>query len=111
MGCDAVIRLESATRSPAELEDQADVVHAALEDVEQTLSRFRSDSELSALNRDKRPAVPASALVRRLAVAARWAGRRSGGLVDATLLHELERQGYTGSRDGAARASLEGALA
>jgi FAD:protein FMN transferase len=111
MGCDASVRLESAVLSGAELEAEADGVRATLEDVERALSRFRADSELSAINRDQRAAVPASLVAQRLAVAIRWAGRRSGGLVDGTLLHELERQGYDSSRDGVAPAPLDEALA
>jgi FAD:protein FMN transferase len=59
-------------------------------------SRFLADSELSRLNRDPRHTVPASPLLVALAGAARSAGVRSGGLVDATLLGELERAGYDG---------------
>jgi thiamine biosynthesis lipoprotein len=111
MGCDATVRLESAALTSAELEAEADRVRATLDEVERALSRFRARSELNALNADPRGAVPASPVVQRLAVAVRWAGRRSGGLVDATLLHELERQGYRTSRDGAEPAPLDEALA
>ncbi len=62
------------------------------------LSRFRSTSELSRLNDDSRQTVPASAVLRHLAHAVVEAGRLSGGLVDATLLDELERAGYAESR-------------
>ena len=48
------------------------------------LTRFDPDSELSRLNRDPRPVVPVSPLLRRLARAVLWAGSASGGLVDAT---------------------------
>ncbi len=58
------------------------------------LSRFLPDSELSRLNRDPEPTVPASALMRRLVAAAAEAGLRSGGLVDATLLGPIEDAGY-----------------
>jgi thiamine biosynthesis lipoprotein len=111
MGCDAGVRLESPDRSCAELERAADGVQATLDEVDRTLSRFRQDSELSRLNRDPREAVPASPLMRRLALAIGWAGRRSGGLVDCTLLEELERQGYERSRDGVEPAPLDDALA
>jgi len=59
-------------------------------------SRFLPDSELSRLNADPRATVPVRALMARLAQAVREAGERSGGLVDATLLPELERAGYRG---------------
>jgi FAD:protein FMN transferase len=111
MGCDAAVRLESPALTRAQLGAQADAVRATFDEVEGALSRFRPESELCAINRDPRPAVPASPLAQRLAVAIRWAGRRSGGLVDATLLHDLERQGYGSSRDGMAAGPLDEALA
>ncbi|MEA2369342.1 MAG: FAD:protein transferase [Thermoleophilaceae bacterium] len=111
MGCEASVRIESAVLATGELEVAADRVEATLHEVDRTLSRFREDSELSALNRDPRRAVPASDLVRRLALAAHWAGRFSNGLVDVTMLHELEEQGYRESRDGVAPACLDAALA
>jgi thiamine biosynthesis lipoprotein len=75
------------------------------------LSRFRADSELSALNRDPRPRVPASALLRAAVGAGVWAAHRSGGLIDPTLVRALELAGYAGSLDGAEPASLLEALA
>jgi len=61
------------------------------------LSRFLPTSELSALNSDPRPVVPASALLRSAVRAALWAAERSDGLVDPCLLDALERAGYVGS--------------
>jgi FAD:protein FMN transferase len=75
------------------------------------LSRFAPDSELTALNRDKRPRVAASPLLRAAVNAGLWAADRSGGLIDPTLVRELERSGYSGSMDGATPASLREALA
>jgi FAD:protein FMN transferase len=57
-------------------------------------SRFLPDSELSVLNADPRPAVPASPMMRRLARAVRAAGSLTGGLVDSTLVEEIESAGY-----------------
>jgi FAD:protein FMN transferase len=68
-----------------------------LEDWHARFSRFQPDSELSLLNDDPRIVVPASALLVRLAAAVRFAGELSGGLVDATLVEQIERAGY---RDG-----------
>ncbi|HVS99763.1 MAG TPA: FAD:protein FMN transferase [Solirubrobacterales bacterium] len=68
-----------------------------------TLSRFDPDSELSRLNRDPRREAPASPLLREVVAAARTAGLRSGGLVDATLADEIEAAGYAETR------SFEGA--
>jgi thiamine biosynthesis lipoprotein len=68
-------------------------------DAHRTLSRFDPDSELSRLNADPRRAVPASPLLRKVVAAALTAGLRSGGLVDATLVGEIEAAGYAESRD------------
>jgi thiamine biosynthesis lipoprotein len=111
MGSTARVTLESPERAQAELERHADAIRGILDDVEATLTRFRPDSELSRVNADPRPAVPASPLLRHFALAVRAAGARSGGLVDATLLAPLERQGHTASRAGVAPAGLDEALA
>jgi thiamine biosynthesis lipoprotein len=95
----------------AELEALAGGVHSRVEAVEAALSRFRPDSELSLLNADPRAAVPASAILRRTVAAALWAAERSGGLVDATLLGELELAGYLESWDPRNRADVDAALA
>jgi len=82
-----------------------------VEDYARRLSRFRADSELSILNADPRPRVPASPLLRAAVRAAVWAAERSGGLVDPTLVRDIERAGYVASLDGASPASLSEALA
>jgi hypothetical protein len=106
MGGTARVTLESDAHAEGELDRHAAAIHDLLDEVEAALSRFRADSELCALNRDPRPAVLASPLLRRLALAVRTAGAQSGGLVDATLLGRLERQGYAASRAGVAPAGL-----
>jgi hypothetical protein len=58
------------------------------------LSRFLPASEISALNADPRPVVPASALLRSAVHAGLWAARHSGGLVDPCLLDALGAAGY-----------------
>ncbi|MCW3019320.1 MAG: FAD:protein transferase [Solirubrobacterales bacterium] len=58
-------------------------------------SRFLPDSELSLLNDDPREVVPVGALMARFAQAVRDAGSLTGGLVDATLIDEIESAGYT----------------
>jgi thiamine biosynthesis lipoprotein len=73
--------------------------HLTLLGAHRLLSRFDPDSELSRLNRDPRRAVPASPLLRKVVAAALSAGLRSGGLVDATLVDEIEAAGYAESRD------------
>jgi FAD:protein FMN transferase len=75
------------------------------------LSRFASDSELSGLNRDTRPRVAASPLLRAAVNAGLWAANRSRGLIDPTLVRELERSGYSSSMEGTTPASLLEALA
>jgi thiamine biosynthesis lipoprotein len=82
-GTDATAALEAA--------------RARLLEAHRRLSRFDPRSELSRLNRDPRPAVPASGLLRRLATAIHEAGALSGGLVDGTLVGEIERAGYSAS--------------
>jgi thiamine biosynthesis lipoprotein len=74
------------------------------------LSRFDPASELSLLNHDPRPEVPASALLCAAAAAGVWAAQRTGGLVDPTLVEAIERTGYTSSRDEFEPASLTEAL-
>ena len=61
-------------------------------------SRFEPDSELSRLNRDPRAEVRVSQLMARMTEAAVTAASRTGGLVDATLVGELETAGYRGDR-------------
>ncbi len=74
------------------------------------LSRFRADSDLSALNANPRASVHAPQLLRAAVSAGIWAAERSGGLVDPTLVRALERSGYDHSLDGVEPASLEEAL-
>jgi len=57
-------------------------------------TRFTPHSELSRLNADARFEVPVSDLLGRLVEVAREAAELTGGLVDATMVHELEAAGY-----------------
>jgi thiamine biosynthesis lipoprotein len=77
---------------------------------DETLSRFKPESELCALNDDPRPRVPASELLRRAVSAGLAAAERSGGLVDPTLADEIESVGYRASRAGVPGAPLGAAL-
>jgi thiamine biosynthesis lipoprotein len=61
-------------------------------------TRFSPESELSRLNADTRPEVPTSPIMRRFATAVVDAARLTGGLVDATLLAQIESAGYTSDR-------------
>lgn len=100
--------LDRRAPSPAQA---AEVQRRYIEDFAARLSRFRPDSELSALNRDRREQVPASALLRAAVAAGVWAAQRSDGLVDPTLVGDLEAVGYEDSHDGRIPASLVEALA
>lgn len=95
---------------PTAAEAAADA-RAYLDDFARRLSRFQPDSELCRLNDDPRTEVPASALLRAAVGAGLWAAQRTGGLVDPTLLGELEATGYVRSRDGQQPAPLRVALA
>jgi len=57
-------------------------------------SRFEPGSELSALNADPAETVPVSPVMARLIAAILEGARISGGLVDSTLVGEIERAGY-----------------
>jgi thiamine biosynthesis lipoprotein len=75
-------------------EDAVALAERSLRSWHRRFTRFEAASELSALNADPRGAVPAAPLMLRFAQAVRDAAQRSGGLVDATLLGELEASGY-----------------
>ena len=57
-------------------------------------SRFEPDSELARLNDDPSETVRVSPLMRRVVAAATRAAEATGGLVDPTLLDQIERAGY-----------------
>jgi thiamine biosynthesis lipoprotein len=64
-------------------------------------SRFEPASELSRLNRNPRETVPVSPLMARFVQAALEVASFTGGLVDPTLVGELEQAGYAAHFDGA----------
>ena len=70
------------------------IARRRLEAWHRRFSRFLPDSELSRLNADPRPAVEVGATMARLVEAVVAAAELTGGLVDSTLLHELEDAGY-----------------
>jgi FAD:protein FMN transferase len=84
----------------------ADAAAAALRARRQLLgwhgqfSRFEPDSELTRLNRDPAETVLVSPLMRRVVEAGVQAARATDGLVDPTLLTEIERAGYGAHYDG-----------
>ena len=99
MGSEARI-LVGAPMTPGEVPPAraAALVRDFLAAYEARLSRFRPDSELCALNADPAAEVTASRLLRIAVRAGRWAAERTGGLVDPTLVSELEAAGYAASR-------------
>lgn len=58
-------------------------------------SRFQADSELSRLNRSPHETVAVSEEMARFVESALGAGEMTGGLVDPTLVTEIERAGYS----------------
>ena len=58
-------------------------------------TRFDPASELSRFNADAREAVPVSSLLAQLATVSVNAAELTGGLIDAMLVGEIERAGYT----------------
>jgi thiamine biosynthesis lipoprotein len=98
------VRLLAPAGAPLE------AVRDGIEQLAARLTRFHPDSELSGLNADPRPVVPASPLLRRAVAAALLGARQTGGLADPTLLGALEDEGYAASRVGVEPASLRDAL-
>jgi FAD:protein FMN transferase len=92
-------QLAVLTKDPRAAEAALDEAERRLRDWHDRLTRFEAGSELSRLNADPRPRVEASPTLLALAAAVPYAGELSGGLVDATLLRDLERAGYDRSRD------------
>ncbi|HEX8741790.1 MAG TPA: FAD:protein FMN transferase [Thermoleophilaceae bacterium] len=106
MGCDMRVLVEDGP----DPRGAARAARARLDAIDARLSRFRADSELSRLNADPRATVPASDLLRVAVRAALWAAEASDGLVDPTLLGDLERAGYRDSLPRRRTAGLAEAL-
>ena len=75
------------------------------------LTRFDQGSELSALNAEPGESCSVSPTLAVAVDAALWAARRSGGLVDPTLVGELEQAGYATSRADLPAESISDAIA
>jgi thiamine biosynthesis lipoprotein len=86
----------------SETEAAADLANARrrLEGWHEQFSRFRSDSELTRLNRNPAETVLVSPLMRRVVEAGVQAARATDGLVDPTLLAQIEQAGYRSHYDG-----------
>jgi len=87
------------------------LVEALLRGLHDALTRFDPGSELCRLNDDPREEVPVSTPLALAIDAGAKAFDISGGLVDVTVLPELERAGYARSRVGLEPADLRAALA
>jgi thiamine biosynthesis lipoprotein len=89
--CDVFVTGSGAAGSASEA---VAMVRRTLLDWHGRFSRFEPDSELSRLNGDPSELVQVSPLMARLARAAVAAGSLTGGLVDATLVEQIEGAGY-----------------
>ena len=105
------VRLLVAGASPLDAQVAAARVRARLQRLHRALTRFDPASELSRLNAAAGTEVEVSETLLGAVQAALEAARRSGGLVDPTVVDLLERAGYGASRAGVAPAPLAPALA
>ncbi len=96
MGCQMLALIDSDDADATEALTQAPVWFA---EWEASLSRFRDDSELSALNRAEGHAMRVSETMWQVIQAAMHAARESDGLVTPTLLDALQAAGYDRSFD------------
>ncbi len=96
MGCHMLAVLDSDDAAAIEALTEAPVW---FEEWEASLSRFRDDSELSALNRSEGGPMHVSETLWQVLQAAQSAARESNGLVTPTLLDALHAAGYDRSFD------------
>ncbi len=89
--CATLVAGDGARRSAAEAVAH---VRRRLLGWHERFTRFTASSELSLLNADPRETVPVSATLARLAQSVVAAAELTGGLVDGTLLSEIEAAGY-----------------
>ncbi len=82
-----------------------------LRQLHRKLTRFDPDSELCALNAEPGESCFVRPTLAVAVAAALWAARRSGGLVDPTLVGELENAGYATSRADLPSERIRDALA
>ena len=96
MGCQLRVLVGPAIGDDASSPEQAaELIRETIESFDRKVSRFKADSELTMLNEDPRETVPASALLRSVVSAGIWAAEASNGLLDPTLVPDLERIGYS----------------
>ena len=111
MGCEVRLLIGDPLPGSPPAHEAAERGRRFIHGFDAALTRFREDSDLSALNADPREEVPASPLLRRAVSAGIWAADRTGGLVDPTLGTAIVAAGYRESRAGMAPESLSEALA
>jgi FAD:protein FMN transferase len=111
MGCQVRLLIAEPLPGSPPAEEAAEAGRRFISEFDAALSRFRPESELSALNADPREQVPASLLLRRAVRAGLWAADRTGGLVDPTLLGAIVSAGYAESRAKVDPVPLADALA
>lgn len=92
-GSTCTILISGATTERS-AEQSVELARESLLDWHERFSRFMPDSELSRLNRDPRDEIPVSPTMARFAQAVIEAGSMTGGLVDGTLIEEIESAGY-----------------
>lgn len=96
----------SASRARARLER----AEGLLRELDRRLTRFDPTSDLARFNADTDESVTVSKVLLLAVRCAFTAARRSGGLIDPTIIDALERAGYAGSRREAAPGSLREAV-
>lgn len=107
MGCDMLAILEHDSESaPDILKD----VPVWFEEWEQTLSRFRLDSELSRLNRTFDQPIPVSDAFWEVFQTAVWADEFSQGLVTPTVLDAMLEAGYDRPFDDMSQEQFSGMI-
>jgi len=97
MGSDMLVVLDSDS------EQALSRIPDYFEDWEQSLSRFRADSELSRLNRAVDQPMPVSATLWDVFEASQWAEQFTNGLVTPTVLDAMLESGYDQSFDSLPR--------
>lgn len=94
-GAASLVVVASSATGPAEVHHLATRAELRLRTLESRWSRFRDDSELTALNCCAGSPVPVSADTRRLVRTMRSAARMTQGAVDAGALPQVLHAGYT----------------
>lgn len=108
MGCQMLAILEQDFESMPLILDQ---VPGWFEDWEQTLSRFRLDSELSRLNRTFDQPMEVSATLWEVFQTAQWADQITNGLVTPTVLDAVLEAGYDRSFEALPRYQFSSSVA